>query len=214
MQQTATRSLRQLSSHRIGDSSDILTQIVDPDVELSLWRRPIQHAVARELEILQASDLPDLRYATTPVSFGDDIAALMRRQRLDPQQFSHLRADLQRLMGCFWRVSAGRAMRFRLMTTDENDCKRFHLDRTNLRMICTYQGPGTEWLTEAQVDRDAQMRGAPNESIIRYGEPSRFKLFWVGILKGDPANVGTGLVHRSPAIEGSGKIRVVFCLDS
>jgi hypothetical protein len=57
--------------------------------------------------------------------------------------------------------------------------------------------------------------GAPNEHIIRFGEPSRFEPFWVGILKGDafPGNAGRGLVHRSPQIAGSGRTRVLFCLD-
>jgi hypothetical protein len=70
-------------------------------------------------------------------------------------------------------------------------------------------------LTNEQVDRLAQGTGAPNEEIIRFGEPSRFEPFWVGILKGDayPGNAGYGLVHRSPPITGSGLTRVLFCLD-
>ncbi|MEW8312966.1 MAG: DUF1826 domain-containing protein [Candidatus Thiodiazotropha taylori] len=43
-----------------------------------------------------------------------------------------------------------------------------------------------------------------------------FEPFWVGIMKGNayPGNAGQGLVHRSPQISGSGKTRVLFCLDS
>jgi hypothetical protein len=101
------------------------------------------------------------------------------------------------------------------VTTDDDDCRRYHVDRTHLRLLCTYRGPGTEWLTNDQVERLAQASGAPNEEIIRFGEPSQFEPFWVGILKGDafPGNARHGLVHRSPPIKGSGQTRVLFCLD-
>jgi hypothetical protein len=35
----------------------------------------------------------------------------------------------------------------------------------------------------------------------------------VGIMRGDPANQGQGLVHRSPPVSGSGQTRVLFCVD-
>ena len=106
-------------------------------------------------------------------------------------------------------------MTLRLKTTESDDCRRFHVDRTRLRLLCTYQGPGTEWLTDAQVDRAAQRSGAPNEDIVRFGHPSCFRPFWVGVMKGDAYsnNAGRGLVHRSPPIAGSGQARVLFCLD-
>lgn len=83
-------------------------------------------------------------------------------------------------------------------------------------MLCTYRGPGTEWLPDAQVDRTAQSTGAPNEEIIRFGEPSRFSTFWVGLLKGSayPGSGAHGLVHRSPSVECTDPTRVLFCLDS
>ena len=71
-----------------------------------------------------------------------------------------------------------------------------------------------EPLTNEQVDRVAQSRCAPNEKIIRFGEPCRLDSFWVAIMKGDPGNSGQGLVHRSPPVEGTGQIRTLFCLDS
>ncbi len=61
----------------------------------------------------------------------------------------------------------------------------------------------------------AQANGASNDGIIRAGESSQFKSFWVGAKKGDafPGNAGHGLVHRSPPPAGTGQTRVPFCLD-
>ena len=201
------------SPHAVGGQRHILHEINNPDVNLSLWQRPAQEAVIGELAALQATQLRDMRRSTNLDSFDSDVSLLLEQQGLDPQAFKNLRADLHRLTVLFSDVSGSHEMIFRLLTTDSDDCRRFHLDRTRLRLLCTYRGPGTEWLTDAQVDRVALARGAPNEDIIRFGEPSTFERFWVGIMKGDPKKMGHGLVHRSPPLTGSGKIRVLFCLD-
>ncbi|MEM9461286.1 MAG: DUF1826 domain-containing protein [Myxococcota bacterium] len=202
--------------HVTGDRPAELRQILNPDVNLCLWRRPVQPAITKELCSLRASHLPDVRCETSPASFDDDVSMLLTQQGLDPALFKHWRDDLRCLANLFFSVSGKRDVVLRLDAMDEDGCQRFHIDRTHLRLLCTYRGPGTEWLTNEQVDRDAQGNGAPNERIIRFGEPSRFEPFWVGILKGSayPGNARRGLVHRSPPIAGSGQTRILFCLDS
>ncbi len=207
---------RYASPHVTGDRPAELRQILNPDVNLCLWRRPVQPEVTRELSPLRASHLPDVRCRTSPASFDDDVSTLLTQQGLDPVAFKHWRDDLRGLANLFFSVSGGRDVVLRLETKDDDGCRRFHVDRTtHLRLLCTYRGPGTEWLTNEQVDRNAQGNGAPNERIIRFGEPSRFEPFWVGILKGSayPRNARRGLVHRSPPIAGLRQTRVLFCLD-
>ena len=201
--------------HAEGDQPDVLHRILDPDVNLSLWHRPAQWEITQELSILQPSHLPDVRCWTSPASFDEDVSVLLQQQDLDPLAFQNWRIDLRRLVERFFGITEGRDVTLRLETTEDDGCRRFHVDRTHLRLLCTYRGPGTEWLTDAQVDRVAQANGAPNDCIIRFGEPSQFRQFTVGILKGDayPGNAGHGLVHRSPQIAGSGQTRVLFCLD-
>ncbi len=203
-----------ISPHHVGDEPDVLQTIADPAVNLSLWRRPLQAAVVEEVSVLEARQLPDSRVPTTLESFDDDICAHLQRHRLNPAGFEHFRADLQLLADHFAGVSGGRALKFRLVTTDDDNCRRFHVDTRHMRMLCTYRGPGTEWLTDEQVDRDALLSGAPNEAVIRFGRPSHFEPFWVGIFRGETGSSGNGLVHRSPPIEGSGQTRVLFCLDA
>ena len=43
-------------------------------------------------------------------------------------------------------------------------CPRWHVDRVPLRMLCTYQGPGTEWLDDQGVDRRTRLKDAGIES--------------------------------------------------
>lgn len=203
------------SSHAVGDKPEVLRCICDPVVNLALWRRSAQQAVVRELSSLRASRLPEVRCETSLATFDEDLCALLAQRDLDPSAFEQWRSDLGLLAELFFQVSAERDVSMRLEGKEDDGCRRFHTDRTHLRLLCTYLGPGTEWLTDAQVDRVAQANGAPNEGIIRRGEAMRFEPFWVGILKGDafPGNAGRGLVHRSPPVAGTGKTRVLFCLD-
>ena len=164
---------------------------------------------------MHAADLPDVRRSTCAAAFDEDVGALLRESGFEPPALRKWLVDMRLLADLFFALNGGRDATLRLKTTAEDGCRRFHVDRTHLRLLCTYRGPGTEWLANDQVDREAQTSGAPNEGILRFGEPSRFEPFWVGILKGDayPGNAGRGLVHRSPPISGSGQTRVLFCLD-
>ncbi len=203
------------SPHLSGGQPEVLSRISDTGVNLCLWQRQGQEEITREVAALDGSSLPDVRCPTSQASFDDDVARLLQRQGLDPLAFKHWRADLRQVADLYFKVSQGYDVTLRLETLDDTRCPRFHVDRTHLRLLCTYHGPGTEWLTDAQVDREAQNTGASNEDIIRFGEPSRFETFWVGILKGAsyPGNAGRGLMHRSPPTTGFGQTRVLFCLD-
>jgi hypothetical protein len=211
----STSSTLSASAHVAENQPSVLQQILDPGVNLSLWQRPIQQSITRELSSLKAADLPDVRCSTSLDSFESDVTILLQQQGLDPMVFTSWRKDLDQIAEHYFGVSDDRDVTLRLVTTDGDDCPRYYVDRTNLRLLCTYQGPGTEWLANDQVDRSAQGSGAPNEEILRFGEPFRFEPFWVGILKGDayPGNAGSGLVHRSPPVKDLGLTRVLFCLD-
>lgn len=217
MNQAANNSILVSSTppHVAGNQPEVLHQILDSGVNLSLWERPTQASVIHELSSFHASDLPNARCRTSLESFDDDISTLLLKEGHDPSTLKHWRVDLRRLADLYFSLSGGRKVTMRLETSADDGCRRLHVDNTHLRLLCTYRGPGTEWLPNEQVDRLAQSTGAPNEEIIRSGKPSRFESFCVGIMKGNayPGNAGNGLVHRSPPIEGSGQTRVVFCLD-
>ncbi len=211
---TSLAPLNACAHHVVGAQPEVLQCITASRVNLSLWQRPPLPAISREVSTLTAAQLPAVRHPTSKHSFTDDITALLRALGHDPLSFRCLLSDLCLLADHFFSVSGQRDVKFRLSATDDDNCGRFHVDTRHLRMICTYQGPGTEWLRNEQVDRFLLERGAPNDAVIRFGDASRFEPFWVGIMKGDPDCSGNGLVHRSPPVAGSGQTRVLFCLDA
>ncbi|MEN1729227.1 MAG: DUF1826 domain-containing protein [Pseudomonadota bacterium] len=202
-------------SHATADGIEVLDRIGESEVNLSLWQRPADPVVEQELSALEADSLPDVRCWTSSTSFDDDVHLLLKQRHLDPEDFKQWRLDLARIAKSFFALSEERKVALRLETTDGDGCRRFHVDRTQLRLLCTYRGPGTEWLKNEQVDRVALANFRPNECVLQNGEASTFEPFWVGILKGEsfPGNVGNGLVHRSPPVSGTDQVRVLFCLD-
>lgn len=101
----------------------------------------------------------------------------------------------------------------RLEVIAATGCPRFHVDHSQLRLLCTYQGPGTEWLHADQVDRAALYDHQPNERILRAGRPACLATGAVAVFKGEryPGQRGRGLVHRSPP--ATGRMRLLYCLD-
>lgn len=90
----------------------------------------------------------------------------------------------------------------------ENDtsrgCPLFHVDHVGLRLLCTYAGPGTEWLAERDLVRsELGLRGRTPQQAnasIASGPVRRTAPGHVAILKGAlfPGEGRRGLVHRSP----------------
>jgi hypothetical protein len=82
-------------------------------------------------------------------------------------------------------------------------CPYFHIDKVVSRLVTTYFGPATEWLTEDNSNRDAlQQRQyaaiVNNEKLIKQANIGDVMLF-----KGDSwesRNVKP-IIHRSPACQ-------------
>lgn len=199
-----------------GSSSNLLTHIHDAELALVIWHRPAEPNIIQELAQLCAEDFPDVRTEIHGDKTGELISQLIAMQGFDAEAaFPAWLADMAALCEIFISLAAGRPVTARLETLARTGCPRFHVDRSYLRLVCTYRGPGTEWLDDAQVDRRAQASGAPNETIVRSGMPSRMPTFAVGLMKGSryPGCANTGLVHRSPAVDPGDPARVLFCLD-
>ncbi|MCR9390852.1 DUF1826 domain-containing protein [Vibrio alginolyticus] len=108
----------------------------------------------------------------------------------------------------------------RLTRLDSPMCPKFHFDRVPCRLVITYTGRATEWLTNDTIDRTklgAGSLGQPDhlsglydsESAIRRMQPGD-----VALLKGSgwEGNEATGLIHRSPHVADNER-RLLLTLD-
>lgn len=119
------------------------------------------------------------------------------------------------LLGCS-RVAV------RLEVISRAMCPRFHVDRTGIRLLCTYRGPGTEWLEEGHADRARMGHGAggmddEHSGLIRASTGvGRVAPFAIALLKGElwQGNDHRGAIHRSPAVPEQDAPRVLLALDA
>lgn len=74
--------------------------------------------------------------------------------------------DIENLLHRFKEISDVKKFRLLLSKINTDMCRKFHTDINNLQMLCTYNGPGTLWLTEDNINRKALEMYADNELIV------------------------------------------------
>ena len=191
-----------------------LTRIFDPEIQLAAWRRPVDPVIADWLEAhlddlgagfrqtLAPGEAPDL--SRLPAGAGREALA----------------DDLQLLAEMLGELLDARTIGIRLEVIRQAMCPRLHVDRVGIRMLCTYRGPGTEWVDDAYVDRRCLGAGANGQPDASSGlrlpghRIESIDPFHVALLKGSlwQGNIGRGIVHRSPAVPQP--LRVLVALDA
>lgn len=139
------------------------------------------------------------------------------KECLKSKEFVQIIEDIYNLTKLFKDVSGAKSLRLLLATVNTNMCRKFHTDINDLRMLCTYSGPGTLWLTENNINRDALGAFSDNEAIaIKEEKIQQVKTGSVILLKGAiyPQEGTIAAVHRSPTIEESGKKRLLLRIDT
>ena len=132
-----------------------------------------------------------------------------------------LEADICALAGRLGALLERKHIHASLSIQRTDGCRKIHTDYVSLRLLCTYAGPGTEWVPNADLVRENLGRtdvdvDAANRSVIRRGAVLRScapgELL---LLKGEayPGNSSWGAAHRSPPIEARGESRLVLKLD-
>ena len=193
-----------------GATPDTLAAIYDDDVNAAVWERPaVQLAAPGEItRPLQTVDLE----ASVPIGALEEWL-----HREIPEGLQARRADIAELgsmYACLFEVDY---LGIRLRALDRAMCPRFHVDRVVCRLLTTYEGPGTEYLADEEVDR--RQLGRPVADLrqlpVRSSNATVHRLPAGAVLlcKGEswPGNEGRGFVHRSPD-PGAGP-RLMLCID-
>ncbi len=195
-----------------------LERIFDPAVSTCVWRRPPGPALQ---SYLAGVSLPPARERMNVVeSSAPDLSSILCDFAEGPGRRA-LEDDMLILLDLFAILADAHRIGIRLAITRSATCPRFHVDRVGLRMICTWQGPGTEWLEHGDVDRrylgvGVQAPDGGGAGLLLPGAVvHRMRAFDVGIFKGEdwPGNLGRGAVHRSPACDPGGPVRVMATFD-
>ncbi len=122
--------------------------------------------------------------------------------------------DMTNLCELFFKLTQSKSIRFQVEIVRTDMCRLFHVDNMRQRLLCTYIGPGTEWLDHSNVYRDGFGKRC-NEKIVKdFEKINKANPFEVLILKGAMyAGKEFSTVHRSPPIEKDFKTRVLLKID-
>ena len=196
----------------IGRHVDDLETVHQPSVELAAWQREPAPVWAVWLESLPLDAWPacrlELAPEAAPTALDASFDACGTPRGLARDAFA---ADVARLVAVFAGLAQAPRVRLRLDMVTGDACRRWHRDCVPLRLVCTYWGPGTQWVPPAG---GAEVLNRPDEDTL---QALAFQAADVALFKGcgwpGQAHEG-GIVHRSPRIAGTGVARLVLVLDA
>lgn len=205
------------------DSAQSAEAIRRPDVSLWVWRRRRREnldsylaalATPEPLAIELVVDVPDRSNALG--------LALEEQGVLDCTERLCWVEDIAALIFLYARVMTVERVKVRLEEITRSSCPLFHVDTVDLRLLCTYRGAGTQWLSGSDVNvEELGLQGrtieAASRAILRTGAPvRRLATGWPALVKGSAfrGSERNGLVHRSPPVRPSAFPRVVLRLDA
>jgi hypothetical protein len=198
----------------VGSTFAALKRFATSDSDLVILRRPVPSMVTTMLTTWVASE-PGLFVGPAPRGAWDLV---LRDLPAGPAR-TWLARDLARLTAALRAGRRGASVKATFGEVATDQCRKFHVDNVDRRLITTYVGPGTEWVPAAAVDRTILAAPpiaieAANRAIVRtraavQRAASGDVLIMRGLRGGGAARA---LVHRSPPIEHLGLRRVVLTL--
>ena len=109
--------------------------------------------------------------------------------------------DITSLANIFSDLMQAKFLRLRLDVVTTNACRKFHIDAITSRLVCTYRGTGTQYGVSSDGNDPKRV------FTVQTGAPILLRgTLW-------PEQPPSGLLHRSPPIEGTGETRLVLVLD-
>jgi hypothetical protein len=194
----------------IGSCTTSLQQIHQKDINIAIYNREIQF-LTKEISLLLDKKI-EIRASGTMECILNSI-----KKEFDNLNAILLMKDIEHLLSIFTQITKANSFRLLLATVNTNMCRRFHTEINDLRMLCTYSGPGTLWLTEDNVNRKALDTCGDNDRIVL--DESKVQQTPTGaivILKGAiyPQGGTSAIVHRSPTIEETGQKRLLLRIDT
>lgn len=186
----------------IAQRPEELAAIHHPGAAAVLWQRQPLDRFQRWIDALPPEQLPSARIILRPGAVRDAVTRIADATGLPAcNERSLLIDDIAALAEMFGQVMRAPFLRLRLDVVTTNACRKFHIDAVTARLVCTYRGTGTQY--------GVAKNGADPDPVLTVPTGAPF------LLRGTkwPETPRSGLLHRSPPIEGSGETRLLLVLD-
>lgn len=187
---------------RYADTPEDLSVLHDPSCAAAILRRQPMPGFLSWIDTLEPERLPKARAMLRPEHVRESVVQICNESRTpECSEREWLIDDVTHLARIFAGLMDARYLRLRFDVVATNACRKFHCDFVTARLICTYRGTGTQYGFAADGTEPRQIFTLPAYAPI--------------LLRGRhwPEFPPSGLLHRSPPIEGTGETRLVLVLD-
>lgn len=185
-----------------------LKDIMEPGTELVIWQRTLPTEFRQWIRQVAPICLPHLQILVAPGDLRSALEPMLDECGLPAGSMRELMVcDITDLVNAFALITGSERVDLRLEHIDHDACWRFHIDIVETRLLTTYLGPATEWVQPVYAEQ------AINEQKNFSGPIERLCRDDVAIFKGGNAARGSGIVHRSPRLKGTGNKRLLLCLN-
>lgn len=145
---TPPQPAQSVTNWSIDTSPSVLKNIHQPEVNIAIYSREIK-ALSSEINELVTQDVA-FSADGIPPEILKDISTV-----LPLDTYPLLLQDIKELLHSFQEVTHSNKFRLLLKTVKTNMCRKFHTDINDVRLLCTYSGPETLWLTDDNINRKA-----------------------------------------------------------
>lgn len=194
---------------RISDQAEVLGEIYQPECNLAVWQRDLEHEIGHYMaQLAESNRQVNLRCLIgTGEEMREEATEQLNRALPNFDGKETLVNNICELVDMYQCLFEPAQIGVRLATLQRAMCPKFHVDFLPARMVTCFSGAGTQWLPEPENDNPR----------IPESEPDSFEQIGTGdvaLLKGDGwfENEGFGVVHRSPPV-AEGETRMFLSLD-
>ena len=184
------------------DTPDALSAIRGPHCAAAIWQRSLLPELQTWIDGLPPERLPRARIVVRPERVRDAALRVCEDAGTpDGPERDMLIDDIAALSARFAELMEVPYLRLRLDVVTTNACRKFHIDAVTARLVCTYRGTGTQYgVSPGRTDPEKVYTVPTGAPVILRGT------LW-------PTQPNSGLLHRSPPIEGTGETRLLLVLD-
>ncbi|MEM6463781.1 MAG: DUF1826 domain-containing protein [Pseudomonadota bacterium] len=186
----------------VADRPEDLSAIHHHGCAAVIWRREPLPDFQSWIDALPRQQLPRARVILRPEHVHDAVEHIFATADIpDCKERTMLVDDTAAQASIFARLLGAPFLRLRFDVITDNACRKFHIDSVKARLVCTYRGTGTQYCNATGGEEPQQVFTVPTASPI--------------VLRGTlwPAESKSGVLHRSPPIEGTGETRLLLVLD-
>lgn len=173
-----------------------------PGIAASIWRRRVPENFQAWIDTLEVEKLPSARMVVRAEVSRDAAEIICEKAGMSNNlERRYLVDDVGLLCKTFASLMGTNLIQLRFDVIDDNACQKFHIDAVTARLVCTYRGMGTQYGISLDGSDPKRVYTAPT------GAPM--------LIKGSkwPELPASGLLHRSPPIEGTSSTRLLLVVD-